>query len=180
MLADDFRQRDSLKDILRALFSPIWILWLVASHVVDEYFFDGRFEKRYAQRLNDQFAAEIQERVPILFTDFGARIVPNTEDHPRAFDFAAVTVAVDRMLLLFTRSRGEFEVDVTPVEKPTGAWWEISSVVKKSDLAANADRKVDYYGLNDFGEFFQANFEILCQEVSKPDWRPPRGWLRPI
>ncbi len=179
MLADDFKPRNSVKDLLAALFFPVVIAWTVVSHVIDVYFLGGRFEKRASDRLRQQFAKEIQESVPSLFSDFGARVVPNLEEYSPAFDYAAVTVTVDGILLLFIRGRGEFKVEVTPPEKPT-AWREVATVVRNSDLPGNPDRKVNYYGLADFGPFFQANFDIIRHEVSKPGWRPPARWLIPI
>jgi len=147
--------------------------------LIDKHFFDGKFEKKNFAKLQQRFAAEIEGKVPCLFTTFGGRIIPNTEDYLPAFDYAAVTVTLDGMLLRFIRGRMDFRVDVTPPEKPT-AWREISSLVKNSELSDDSDRKTDYYGLIDFGRFFQANFDIIRHEVNKPDWRPPAGWLVPI
>ncbi len=135
--------------------------------------------KSYSQKLRNRFAAEIQERLSCLFSDYGARIIPNAEEYPQAFDYTAVTMAVDGMLLRFIRGRMDFRVDVAPADKPA-AWREISAVVKNSGLADEQGRKIDYYGLNDFSRFFQANFDVLRHEVTKPDWRAPRSWLVPI
>jgi hypothetical protein len=179
MLGNNFRQEDSLRQFLRALFSPAIFLWIIVAGLVDKYLLGGRFEKKASDKLREQFAKEIQERVPCLFADFGAQIKPNAEEYPPAFDYAAVTVAIDGMLLLFSRCRGDFKVEVTPPEKPT-EWRELSSVVRNSDVSGTPDRKVNYYGLNDFDRFFQANFDIIRREVSKPDWRPPARWLVPI
>jgi hypothetical protein len=179
MLADDFKPGNSVKDLLKALFFPVVILWTVISHIMDKHFFDRRFEKRSSKKLRDQFAREIEEAVPYLFADFGAQIIPNTEEYPPAFDYAAVTVSVSGMLLLFSRCRGDFKVEATPPEKPT-PWRELSSVVRNSDVPGSPNRKVDCYGLNDFGRFFRANLDIIRHEVSKPDWRPAARWLVPI
>ena len=179
MLADDLKMRNSYKELLARAFFPITLLWIVVVHVIDKYFFDGRFEKRTYQRLHEQFASEIQGAVPSLFADFGACIVSNPDDYIHGFDWAAVTVAVDGMLLYFSRCRGEFRVDVCPSEKPK-AWRDISGIVKNSDLKADPNRKMDYSDLNDFGRFFEANFDVLRHEVSKTDWRSPAIWLRQI
>lgn len=179
MLGDEFKPGRSFKQLLTALFFPVVVLWLVISHIVDKYFLGGRFEKRFSEKLREQFAKEIRERVPSLFTDFGGRIIPNLEEYPPAFDYAAVTVSTEGMLLLFSRGRGDFRVEVTPPEKPTG-WREISSVVKNSDLVPKSNAEIDYYGLNDFDRFLRANFAIILHEVRKPGWRPPGRWLVPI
>jgi len=179
MLADDSTRRQPFKEVFTVLFFPVIFLWIIVFDFVDKYFLDGRFEKRYSQKLQAQFAKDIQERIPSLFADFGGRIIPNTEDYSPAFDYAAVTISFDGMLLRFIRGRMDFRVDVAPPDKPT-AWREISSIVKNSDLPGNPNPKVDYYGLNDFGRFFQVNVDIIRHEVSKPDWRPAAGWLVPI
>ena len=179
MLADNPAPRNSVKELCRVLFFPVIFFWLIIVEFIDKHLFDGKFEKRQSANLQEQFAAEIQERVPSLFTRFGGRVIPNTEVYPPAFEYAEVTISLDAMLLRFVRGRMDFRVDVTPPDKPT-SWWEVSSVVKNSEHSHNPSRKVDYYGLNDFDRFFQANFDIICQEVSKPSWRSQAGWLVPI
>ena len=179
MSADNANSRNPLKEMCTALFFPLIFLWVLVSGFVDKQFLGGRFEKRKSSKLRESFAAEIQQRIPSLFTMLDGHIIPNTEDYPPAFDYAAVTVSLDGMLLRFIRGRMDFRVDVTPPQKPT-AWRELSSVVKNSDLSGDPNRKVDYFGLNDFGRFFQANYDIIRHEVNKPDWRSPTGWLVPI
>lgn len=121
----------------------------------------------------DQFSAEIQERIPILFSDYGARIVPDTEEYPRAFDYVVVTVAIENMLLRFIQGRGEFRVHVTPVRLPA-AWREISTVIANSELFTS-EAKSEYYAPRDFGRFFHSHFPILKHEVNKEGWKPPRS-----
>ncbi len=134
-------------------------------------------EKDYIKRRN-RFAGEIQEQIPILFLDHAARIVPDTEVYPRAFDYVAVTVAVDDMLLRFIRGRGDFRVDVAPARLPA-AWREIATVVTNSALTT-AESKTNYYSLRDFGRFFHSVFPILKHELGLQHWRAPGTWLVPI
>jgi hypothetical protein len=179
MSVDTVSRTSTFTRILKAAFFPVVFLYILIFHFVDKRIFGGKFERRDSERLRESFAVEIQERVPTLFAGFGGQIIPNMEDYPPAFDYAAVTVSVDGMLLLFTRCRGDFQVDITPVDKPS-AWREIAGVVKNSTFGLKPNPKTDYYGLNDFGRFFGANFDILRHEVDKPDWRPPGVWLRPV
>lgn len=171
---------DSIKKGLKALRMAVAAVFRALLIFIYRFFFSWWLERKsYSDRLRERFALEIQERVACLFADYGARIISNTEEYPQSFDYAAVTVAIDKMLLRFIRGRMDFRVDVAPLDKP-GAWREISTVARNSDYPDDPDRKVDYYGLNDFGRFFQSNVDVLRHEVSKPEWRAAAGWLVPV
>lgn len=83
------------------------------------------------------------------------------------------------MLLRFIRGRMDFQVDIAPIGKPA-AWREISKVVMDADCVGCQNRKIEYYGLHDFGRFFESNFDLLRHEVNKPNWRGTTGRLVPI
>jgi hypothetical protein len=133
----------------------------------------------YSNKLREQFAIEIKKRVSCLFSVYGGSIIPNTEKYPAAFDYAVVTIAIDNMLFRFIRGRMDFRVDVAPREKPS-EWWEVSRVVKNAAASLDPGRKLDYYGLNDFGAFFETNIAVLRHELAKSDWKAPRGRLVPF
>ena len=68
-----------------------------------------------------QFAEEIQKSLPFLFTEHGAKVVPNDADvpFPPSFDGAYVTVASERVWFQFIRGRGDFTVRVASPAAPT-------------------------------------------------------------
>jgi hypothetical protein len=90
-----------------------------------------------------------------------------------------VTVSLNGVLFRFIRGRGEFTVDVAPTAHPA-AWREASDVVKGSSNFSLSNQNAEYYGLNDFSRFLQANLSILQEEVGKSDWRAPRYGIWPI
>jgi hypothetical protein len=179
MLDENPKLGNSAKEICLRIFFPIIFPAVVLFNFIDKHFFAEYFAKRRLDKRESRFASEIRERVPCLFIDFGAQRVPNIEPTPLVFDFAVVTLKVDTMLIRFVRGRMDLEVDVAPAGKP-GAWRESSTVAKHSDFSVNADRKVDYYGLKDFGQFFRSNFDVLRYEISRTDWRASTGWLVPF
>jgi hypothetical protein len=91
--------------------------------------FFGRADKRLAQRQQDQLAIEIQQNLTFLFTEYGARIVPNTGlRFPPGFDYAIVTVEVGDVLFRFIRGRGDLDVQIA-TKINANDWHDISLVI---------------------------------------------------
>jgi hypothetical protein len=142
-------------------------------------FFSWWLDPKTHRKNHEQFEQEIRNRVSCLFTNYGGQIVPNNQDYPQAFDYAVITVAVDTMLLRFVRGRGDFRVDVCP-KQMAGAWHEISLLVEHDPPYVEVKRKTEYYGIRDFGHFFQTNFDEIKAKVADEGWRPLKGWLIPV
>jgi hypothetical protein len=170
------------RQLKRMLLAPVMALGaLVGIVFIFVYkFLIGRWLDPIIHKKNqERFTEEIQERISCLFTDHAGQVVPNDREYPRGFDYAVVTVAVDSMLLRFIRGRQDFRVDVCPQSMP-GAWWEISTLLKDEDVVNRPGHRAKYYGLRDFGQFFQLNFEIIKEKVAHEGWREQKGWLVPL
>ncbi|MGB8768788.1 MAG: hypothetical protein WCC92_04185, partial [Candidatus Korobacteraceae bacterium] len=77
----------------------------------------GWHEKRVAKRNEQRFAQDIRTCLAFLFTEHGAKIIPNEGvPFPPLFDAALVTLAVGTLRLRFelVPLRGEFGVMVAP------------------------------------------------------------------
>jgi len=89
-----------------------------------------RSNNSIALKNQGQFAEEIEESLPFLFTEHGAKVVPNDVDvpFPPSFDGAYVTVATEGVWFQFIRGRGDFTVKVASPATPT-QWEDLDLVV---------------------------------------------------
>ena len=79
----------------------------------------GWLDRRLARQNEQRFADDIRSHLSFLFTDYGARIIPNQgTPFPPSFDGAYVTVAVGALQLRFVRGRGDFSVRVASEHAP--------------------------------------------------------------
>lgn len=103
--------------IVRAVLSPLYHLsfdWL---------------DRRLAKKREERLARDVQLAMKFLFTDHGARIVPNEGVRfPPSFDYAFVTVALDDVFIRFCRGRGELSVSVASRLAPS-KWRDLTFVM---------------------------------------------------
>jgi hypothetical protein len=69
----------------------------------------------FARVADDKLGKDVQKNLSRLFRERSAQVVPNEAAEyavPRAFDHAVATVATTDLDLRFTRTGGEFSVDV--------------------------------------------------------------------
>jgi hypothetical protein len=93
-----------LKPLLKPLFLGISALYQLCF---------GWLERAAARKDEQRFADDIRTNLGFLFAENAATIVPNTNvPFPPSFDGASVTIALDNILLRFTRGRGDFSVEV--------------------------------------------------------------------
>jgi hypothetical protein len=136
-------------------------------------------DERSDGKLEDNFKKDLRAKVPALFSEFNGKFVPNDRKYPRAFDYVVVSISVQGMVLRFIRGRGEFTVDVAPEASPT-AWREVSEVVRRSPQFSESNGVAEYWTLNSFGRFLDANLSILRREVTSPEWKAERFGVWPI
>ena len=80
----------------------------------------GWLDRRIARNNERQLADEVQARLPFLFSEFRARIIPNIgTPFPPRMDGAYVTVEARPLRLLFIRGRGDLSVDASSEFAPT-------------------------------------------------------------
>jgi hypothetical protein len=104
--------------IIRLLRPPLVLLRFVLENGYGLLF--GRWlDKRLARKDERRLARDIKESLWFLFSEFGARIVPNEGvKGPPPFDYAVVTVSTADLSFKFVRGRGELDVYVGPQRLP--------------------------------------------------------------
>lgn len=94
-------------------------------------------DRRIAKKHEERLVRDVEEALPFLFTELNGHVVPSEGvPFPPAFDFAFVTVALDRLLFRFSRGRGQFAVQVAPSFAPSD-WHELGLVL--SAISGNGE-----------------------------------------
>lgn len=122
------------------------------------------------ERSSRKLASEVQENLPLLFLQHAARVVPNVNKHSRQANYKIVTVAVDGILLRFSRDRGDFRVDIAPSHAPND-WQELAGAVRE---VAGSHPENSYYGLRGLDRLLQDNFDALRSAMSEANYGPPQ------
>jgi len=144
--------------ILRAILSPVYKLLF------------GWLDDRANTKWHKELEQEIRQQLSWLFDNYGAQVIPNTRQYPRAFDYAVVTVATNNVLLRFVRGRGELRADIAPAHSPD-AWQELGEVI-----ASYSSDQQRYYRLGDLSRVLQQNIEPLEQHSAQDrKWVPAGG-----
>lgn len=113
-----------------------------------------RSHRKGEKRLQD----EIRKNLPWLFERYEAKVIPNTQNYPRAFDYAVVTVALGNILIRFVRGRGELRADIAPAHAPTN-WDEVGEAIA---CAGDSERpRPQYYSFDDLGQLLEQNLDRL-------------------
>jgi hypothetical protein len=124
---------------------------------------DGRMARKNEQR----FAEDIRACLTFLFSEHGAKIIPNEGvSFPPSFDGAYVTVAVDNLRLRFVRGRGDFSVRVASAFSPND--WEdfrlVADGIAQWDMSKPEPR---YYTLEAFEPVLRSRLDWLLEALSK-------------
>jgi hypothetical protein len=123
-------------------------------------------DDRLVRRENERFAQEIRKNMPVLFTQYGAKIIPNDREPPAAFDFAKVMVSVDELLFSLTRGRGSLAVHVASKLAPN-EWHELSSVLSVLDMPEGVPTQAEYYRLQTVERLLQAHMGRLKEAFAE-------------
>ena len=134
--------------ILKYLFAPL--------HAVTF----GLLDKRAARRYERQLAGDVRLALGGLFRQYHARIVPNYL-RPPAYDVAYVTIALDDLLLLFVRGRGEFAVHLSSAAAP--ASWHDLSLVLCVVSGQDEIRRATFRDVTEFAGALQPHILALLQ-----------------
>lgn len=90
----------------------------------------GAADIRRAKKNEEHLAQDIRRDLFYLFSDYGATIVPNRGlPFPPAFDYAFVTAVIGNLHLVFSRGRGELNVEVAPKILPSDGY-ELTWVIR--------------------------------------------------
>jgi len=127
----------------------------------------GWYGKRLARRYEQRFADDVRTFLPFLFSEYGAKVIPNEGvPFPPSFDGAYVTVAVGNLLLRFIRGRGDFSVRVASAFAPND--WEgfrlVADGIGQWDVTQTGPL---YYTLETFEPILRSRLERLQEALSK-------------
>lgn len=127
----------------------------------------GWYDKRLARQGEQRFADDIRRYLPFLFSEHGAKVIPNEGvPFPPSFDGAYVTVAVGNLRLRFIRGRGDFSVRVASAFAPND--WEdfrlVADGISQWDVSQPEPR---YYTLETFEPILRSRLELLQKALSK-------------
>lgn len=138
-----------LRPIARAIGAIVSPIYELAFQPLSE-----RSQRKSEKRLQD----EIRRNLPWLFERYGGKVIPNTQNYRRAFDYAVVTVALGNIFIRFVRGRGELRADIAPAHAPTN-WEEVAEAIESAGLGKVP--RPQYYSLNDLGRLLEQNLDHL-------------------
>jgi hypothetical protein len=162
--------RELLRFVILVLIRPVVrALVAIVSPIYRVLF--GSFGDRAYRKLQEKLEHDVRENLAWLFEKYEGKVISNTQDYPRAFDYATVTVSVRQILIRFIRGRGELRVDVAPAHAPTD-WQEVGEAINSID--ESGQRPPRYYRFQDLGDLLERNLERLNAAFSEVDYGPPR------
>jgi hypothetical protein len=97
--------------------------------------------KHFARREMEKLEQDVRSELPFLFSEYQGRIVPTPNvPFPPGFDYAFVTVEVERLQIRFCRGRGELDVRVGAKGKPHDTY-DLPLVLSLLEGAEEPDRR---------------------------------------
>jgi hypothetical protein len=101
------------KSIIAVLTPPFRAVGFIIGNLYKLLF--GVADNRRAKENEARFARDIHNGLPFLFDDVGGTIVVNRGlPFPPAFDYAFITIVAGNLFFVFSRGRGELNVEVAP------------------------------------------------------------------
>ncbi len=151
--------------VIATLRPPLLVLGFVFGNLY-KLCFDW-LDKRMARQNEQRFAEDIRTYLAFLFSEHGAKVVPNEGvPFPPSFDGAYVTVAVGNLRLRFVRRRGDFSVRIASAFAPND--WEdfqlVADGIGQWDTSKPGPR---YYTLETFEPVLRSRLERLQEALSK-------------
>jgi hypothetical protein len=127
----------------------------------------GWLDKRTARQNEQRFAEDIRTCLAFLFSDHGAKVVPNEGvPFPPSFDGAYVTVAVGNLRLRFVRGRGDFSVRIASAFAPND-WEDFQLVADGIGQWDTSKPEPRYYILETLEPVLRSRLERLQEALSK-------------
>jgi hypothetical protein len=153
------------RTLIATLRPPALVLGFVFGNLYNLCF--GELDKRMARQTEQRFAEDIRNYLAFLFSEHGARVIPNEGvPFPPSFDGAYVTVAIGNLRLRFIRGRGDFTVRVASAFAPND--WEdfqlVADGIAQWDMSKSGPR---YYTLETFEPVLRSRLERLQEALSK-------------
>jgi hypothetical protein len=144
---------------------PLLVLGFIFGNLYKLCF--GWLDGRAAKQNEERFAQDIHTYLVFLFSEHGAKIIPNEGvPFPPGMGGAYVTLAVGNLRLRFVRGRGDFSVSVASAFAPND--WEdfrlVADGVSQWNVSQSGPR---YYTLETFEPILRSRLERLQEVLSK-------------
>jgi hypothetical protein len=144
---------------------PLLVLGFIFGNLYKLCF--GWLDRRAAKQDEERFAEDIHTYLAFLFSEHGAKIIPNEGvPFPPGMGGAYVTLAVGNLRLRFVRGRGDFSVSVASAFAPND--WEdfrlVADGISQWNVSQSGPR---YYTLETFEPILRSRLERLQEALSK-------------
>jgi hypothetical protein len=144
---------------------PLLVLGFIFGNLYKLCF--GWLDRRAAKQDEECFAEDIHTYLAFLFSEHGAKIIPNEGvPFPPGMGGAYVTLAVGNLRLRFVRGRGDFSVSVASAFAPND--WEdfrlVADGISQWNVSQSGPR---YYTLETFEPILRSRLERLQEALSK-------------
>jgi hypothetical protein len=154
-----------LRILIAVLRPPLLVLGFILGNLYKLCF--GWYDKRLARQHEQRFADDIRRCLPFLFSEHGAKVIPNEGvPFPPSFDGAYVTVAVGDLRLRFIRGRGDFSVRVASAFAPND-WEDFQLVADGVGQWGISKRGPRNYTLETFEPVLRSRLGRLQDALSK-------------
>ena len=151
--------------LIAILRPPLLVLGFIFGNLFKLCF--GWLDKRTARQNEQRFAEDIRTHLAFLFSEQGAKIIPNVgTPFPPSFDGAYVTIAVGNLHLRFIRGRGDFSVRVASAFAPND-WEDFRLVADGISQWRVSQPEPRYYTLETFEPILRPRLENLQDALSK-------------
>jgi hypothetical protein len=167
MIADLLR--DFLKFFLLYVVRPVGLLVAALFSSFYNVLFGWWLDGLLFRRRQTRFEQEIQAQYYWLFEKYGGRIVPQ-KPYRQVFDYVQANVSVDNLIIQFVRGRGEFHVNLAPMQAPHD-WYDFGEAI---DLASDSTGRRTFCRMATFRPLFEANIDRLQHFFSAEQYGPPR------
>lgn len=166
---------DFFKIILMPVFYVIGFLFVNTYKLL----FGWWLEPLSGRKSDARLAEEIQNKLSFLFSEHGARIVPNEGRLRRGMDFAYTTIEVGNLRLHFITGRGDLAVRIAPKHAPSD-WHDLALVVMALDTPQGLRARENLNWLEDVARVLRANLGRLNSAMSKTEYPVVRNRLNAI
>lgn len=158
-----------MRSILMLVLGPVVFVVGRVFGLVYYLLFGWWLDPRSQRKTDARFADEIRTKIPLLFTEYGASIIPTIDPPPRAFDAAFVTLSVRNVILRFLRSRGDLTVEVAPRDLPSELH-NLALAAMVIETSQGLGPRKELFDLNDVARLLRTDFHVLNEAFSPQNY----------
>jgi hypothetical protein len=168
-----------MTSLLKSLVLPIF--YVIGFLFVNTYklLLGWWLEPLSVRKSDARLAEEVQNKLSFLFSEHGARIVPNEGRLRRGMDFAYATLEVGNFRLHLITGRGDVAVRIAPKHAPSD-WHDLSLVIMALDTPQGLRARENLNWLEDVARLLRENWERLNFALSEGEYSVIRNRLNAI